>query len=459
MKNFKLLSILIFQFIFLNSSFANIITVEGGTYSSVVVQTNDTLVVNGNLMIDPIYGAALISSGNSQSSNLNINVKGGGVLLIKGDLNINDKSSTHFINNGGIVVQKVLNYNSKTNSSTFINNGSFVVAETVNMYGKKPSSNNGNNKRPNLIFTNNGELIVGRDLNLYGLIAFNEPGRVTGRAVTMVIGKFNVLGRSNFNNHGAWSTLNTNQGHGNGHGNSRYVHPIGQFYIQGGINSEGIRFLGNNKLTSNVKDLLNPNGIQQLSGSTNLPLEMISFTTTVSQDKVIIKWETATEENVDHFELRRSYDGKHYELVVDDIQAVGNSNTKQEYEFIDTRAHQGHITYRLKEVDFDGKGESWKSKVEFKSSDKLSDEESISIYPVPADQKVNVIMPASKVKSVDFNLIFIGTGQMIPLKDNTNKEGDHHVLNVQDVHNGQYILNVIKNGHIIKREHVIIHHS
>ncbi|ANQ52183.2 T9SS type A sorting domain-containing protein [Flammeovirga sp. MY04] len=85
--------------------------------------------------------------------------------------------------------------------------------------------------------------------------------------------------------------------------------------------------------------------------SADLPVELISFTGEIEGDEVTLKWATATEENASHYEIERSVDGRNYETI-GEVNAAGNSNTLQNYTFIDVlTSSKGY--YRLKQVDFD----------------------------------------------------------------------------------------------------------
>ncbi|MEI9918147.1 MAG: T9SS type A sorting domain-containing protein [Bacteroidota bacterium] len=66
-----------------------------------------------------------------------------------------------------------------------------------------------------------------------------------------------------------------------------------------------------------------------------------------------IAWTTTAEMNSDHFAIERSADGKNFETV-SRILAKGYSTSEQKYSFEDDDAPNGHLYYRLKEVDRDG---------------------------------------------------------------------------------------------------------
>jgi photosystem II stability/assembly factor-like uncharacterized protein len=91
-----------------------------------------------------------------------------------------------------------------------------------------------------------------------------------------------------------------------------------------------------------------------------LPVELKSFTTTVKQNKIELKWNTAIEVNNYGFEIQRARQSN--SLVPDKwetlgfIQGSGNSNSSHEYSFTDKTINgNGKYNYRLKQIDNDGR--------------------------------------------------------------------------------------------------------
>jgi|GEM_PF-6977762 len=88
--------------------------------------------------------------------------------------------------------------------------------------------------------------------------------------------------------------------------------------------------------------------------ATALPVELTSFQTEVADNqKVNIRWETATETNSSHFIVERSRDAVNYKSIAQ-IEAAGSSNSKKTYSFMDELALFGTNYYRLSQIDKDG---------------------------------------------------------------------------------------------------------
>ena len=84
-----------------------------------------------------------------------------------------------------------------------------------------------------------------------------------------------------------------------------------------------------------------------------LPVELLSFNATRQNSDVKLQWKTAQEANSHHFDIEKSYDGLHFNLVASKT-AAGNSNTILTYNYTDANVAGGTVYYRLKLVDIDG---------------------------------------------------------------------------------------------------------
>jgi len=92
------------------------------------------------------------------------------------------------------------------------------------------------------------------------------------------------------------------------------------------------------------------------------PIELITFTANVLDDKISLNWQTATEVNNYGFEIERVII-KDSQLtgIVDNwvnigfVEGHGNSNSIKEYSFIDEPILSGKYLYRLKQIDNGGK--------------------------------------------------------------------------------------------------------
>ena len=115
-----------------------------------------------------------------------------------------------------------------------------------------------------------------------------------------------------------------------------------------------------------------------------LPIELASFEAKLEGNNVRISWTTAAEINNDFFTIERSVNGKDWE-VLGEVPGAGNSNTENDYSFIDYDPVPGMSYYRLKQTDFDGQFEYFDPAVVRYEPDNL-----FRMFPNPATVKLQV---------------------------------------------------------------------
>ncbi len=83
------------------------------------------------------------------------------------------------------------------------------------------------------------------------------------------------------------------------------------------------------------------------------PVELISFTANVDGKNVELDWSTATETNDSGFEIQKK-SGKDFHTIAF-VKGAGTTTQSQNYSYADKDLTPGNYTYRLKQVDYDGK--------------------------------------------------------------------------------------------------------
>jgi len=84
-----------------------------------------------------------------------------------------------------------------------------------------------------------------------------------------------------------------------------------------------------------------------------LSVELLDFTAQCEDNRAIVKWSTATEQNSDYFTIERSSDGEFWETV-EEVDAAGNSSFIMNYSVYDENAKSGINYYRVTETDING---------------------------------------------------------------------------------------------------------
>lgn len=113
--------------------------------------------------------------------------------------------------------------------------------------------------------------------------------------------------------------------------------------------------------------------------SSPLPIELVDFSATSTNGKVVLQWQTATETNNDYFTLYRSTNGDDFQEIAI-LNGAGNTNMPITYKYADFGAPQGTVYYRLDQTDYDGT--SVTSKI-VSVNHKFFNINQISLYPNP----------------------------------------------------------------------------
>jgi len=86
-----------------------------------------------------------------------------------------------------------------------------------------------------------------------------------------------------------------------------------------------------------------------------MPVELVSFTSSVTENTAILKWVTATEINNAGFNVERTISGsKDLWREAGYVKGKGNSTSAISYEFKDNNLAPGKYKYRLRQTDFNG---------------------------------------------------------------------------------------------------------
>lgn len=181
-----------------------------------------------------------------------------------------------------------------------------------------------------------------------------------------------------------------------------------------------------------------------------LPIELISFDGFAEVGFNLLKWSTAVEINNDYFEIEKSLNGMLFEKIAQ-VTGAGNSNTVNNYQFIDNDAYKGVSYYRLKQIDYDG-AMSYSSVVAVKQS--LGAE--VSIFPNPTVDKVKMNF-VSKEDGV-YRIVVSDVSKVIYEQTLAVARGNKIVNfdSFNELAKGFYIIQIIdENGNIIKTERVV----
>jgi hypothetical protein len=95
--------------------------------------------------------------------------------------------------------------------------------------------------------------------------------------------------------------------------------------------------------------------VSSLSATGDLPVELSSFTVTAGVKSANLSWTTATEVNNYGFEVERTASGRTQWQKIGFVEGAGTTNAPRAYSYSDRDISVGTWSYRLKQIDRDGK--------------------------------------------------------------------------------------------------------
>ena len=168
-----------------------------------------------------------------------------------------------------------------------------------------------------------------------------------------------------------------------------------------------------------------------------LPVEFASFKGAAIQNTVKLSWATAMEKNNNKFVVERSLDGKVFSKV-GEVKGAGNSSTKLNYTFTDTRPAAGVNYYRLQQVDFDGTTSYSNTIAVELAVGQAGLAAKPTLYPTAATDAVNIY--ASGLKGKVAISVVDATGKLVK---QLNSAAEQEVqLPVQDLKSGVYFVSL-----------------
>ncbi len=157
--------------------------------------------------------------------------------------------------------------------------------------------------------------------------------------------------------------------------------------------------------------------------ATPVPVQLTDFTASIVDGGVMLNWSTATEVNNYGFEIEK-LNGDEWEYV-EFVEGHGNSNTPQNYSYLDVEPIVGKASYRLKQVDTDG-GFEYSDEVSVVSNEaayKLNQN-----YPNPFNP-TTVISFSIKASSKITLSVYNSLGQQVATLVNEVMDAGYHEVN------------------------------
>jgi hypothetical protein len=189
---------------------------------------------------------------------------------------------------------------------------------------------------------------------------------------------------------------------------------------------------------------LGTSGFSNMAEATTfIPVELTAFTAELSSREILVSWITATELNNRGFDIERKMDSEWEKIGFKDGR--GTTTTESYYSFVDKFTYEsfvGTITYRLKQMDFDGTY-AYSPEVEVDVDFTPKEYTLYQNYPNPFNPATTIkySLPfESNVRIAVYNIL----GEMIDvLVDETKQVGFHNFnWNASNLASGIYIYTI-----------------
>ncbi len=192
-------------------------------------------------------------------------------------------------------------------------------------------------------------------------------------------------------------------------------------------------------------------------GVNPLPVELLRFEASVSDEKVNLEWETGSETNNDYFTIEKTDDGESFETVTT-VQGSGNSSVPREYSCTDYSPFTGSSYYRLSQTDFDGQTEFFPMIEVY--YEKLLQTPHLQVFPNPA-QSHNYNIRVNNIENTTFELtIFDDLGNRLYSSQFSDADNDGYILLTPDrlqlqLKQGIYFINVQSKHYQLRKKMII----
>ncbi|KAA9325418.1 T9SS type A sorting domain-containing protein [Adhaeribacter soli] len=348
------------------------------------------------------YGSLTLNNNLDQNGNTFINYEGA-VATVKGELKLQNGGIEAVLQNYGVItVERQVTVNQGAISNEPMGEMNMLGSMVVN-------SGSGKNK-----VSNKGAMSVGQDFKTNPVSYVYNSGRMTIKrdldnrsAFVNDIGTVEVM-RDFYQGNQQGAKFENNDGGlvdiYNNFWNDGLITGNGGMYVIKGVSTitANGKFAGNidicdqSRTSGNIDNLSSQSSIGKevtfCSASrfmSPLPVKLLSFTGSTSNGNVILKWQTAQEENSRVFLVEQSLNGVDF-VAIGSVDAAGNSNVVRNYKF-EARAAAGLAYYRLKMVDLDASFE-YSGIIAVKQQNETT---AVKIYPQPAQagQELSVELP------------------------------------------------------------------
>jgi hypothetical protein len=184
-----------------------------------------------------------------------------------------------------------------------------------------------------------------------------------------------------------------------------------------------------------------------------IPVELTSFTAISNNGLVQLNWTTATELNNQMFEIQRQVSNEEF-VSIGFVNGRGTTTEPQEYSYVDRTVTVGTYTYRLKQIDYDGRvSYSPTVEVDVLPTDFVLEQN----YPNPFNPSTNIrfgIPESGYARLAVYNIV---GEEVAVLLDGNIDAGIHNVaFDAQNLPSGTYIYKLQSSNSIEVKKMVLM---
>jgi hypothetical protein len=175
-----------------------------------------------------------------------------------------------------------------------------------------------------------------------------------------------------------------------------------------------------------------------------IPVEFISFTSSISKNNVTLNWTTATETNNMGFEVERSEKQEAKSETwkkIGFVDGYGTITVSKTYFFDDNNLSTGNYQYRLKQIDFDGSFRySTLIEVEIINSFNFALEQN---YPNPFNPTTNIQYALSSIQFVSLKVYDVLGKEVATIVNEEKPSGNYEVeFDASHLSSGVYLYTI-----------------
>lgn len=212
--------------------------------------------------------------------------------------------------------------------------------------------------------------------------------------------------------------------------------PVNGLYVKYAISGEGVLFLTNDiNLFSELILEVNYSNI-------SLPVNLIDFKCSFVENKVVLKWKTASEINNYGFEIHKAKIEDNSEFnVIGFVEAKLTTANFNEYSFEDKDIVSGNYIYRLKQIDYDGNFVFYYSEP---INVKKTDNTEIKVFPNPFNIETNLEIVVNTKTKLKVSLYDLNGKEAKSFYFEVDKIGKNRFkLRLDDLTSGFYFVRAI----------------